>query len=868
MTTTTKKIFAIAIIAACTATSAQCSKKDDLVVQQAVESSSNAAKDGERCTSHQMCEPGAVCVQDKCKRIDKISCQSDLDCPEFDRCYEGKCAECMSDDHCGPGFSCNAHGVCVPSDPMVLHCDSAADCGRGQICLNGLCAFLCANHYDCLALNDERNTYCGSKNDFLVGICSELDVRLSAYCTEDSCSYHCGKGFASLNGMCYPMKCNQNDQCEDGKVCIDSRCRNCTQDAQCGDDRICNHNRCRKYECESDADCGDENKCHQHRCMECLEDADCDENTKCLKYKTGNNLLCNDETCTYEEIEQSEKLVCLECTEDSYCPKEKPYCDLDRNICTQCLGSVHCPKGYECTEDMCQENADMDNHERPRMKMTSNRCTASEECEAGKICLFGSCTSDRKRHFCSDNSACPEGSVCNTFYGECVIPAEKTSTDYLLDIMLRPVSSALYTSKISKDCMHNSDCHVGHACHYLYMCGCVSDKSCGPHQVCNENLKCECASDEGCAPGFFCTEVKDLFSKREHMCLCSNDEVCGDGMFCDRAGKCKDENDAVELYYHAMDYHYGYIHPVSLDKAVKYYTKSEKLGNPLAAIQLALIEYDTSKDDKIADAKIKDAIKVIDAAKVKAQNARKNGTDIKDLEPEVVVLSILAHTNHLRYLMAMLKIRGLGMHKDVKGGMQELEGFSRSFPLARYELADRYINGRDVAKDINKAKSIIMDDDHTYNTNEESAYGFYQIASLGVRHPELFSDLKPSSQFDIIISSLSDAAEIGHLDAKYQLSAFAKVNRYNSSYADYLSYAAKQGHKKAAQRLELVKSFQDLDSLSDANLKKQALKGDAAACDRLRKKHDAKDCAKTLTKQGLFVGDYIKHLSLYDNDDN
>lgn len=72
--------------------------------------------DGKPCTSYKMCSPGSACVQDKCVRIDAISCKTNLDCPEFDKCSDGHCAGCASDNDCTKDLALfNKHGYSVNS---------------------------------------------------------------------------------------------------------------------------------------------------------------------------------------------------------------------------------------------------------------------------------------------------------------------------------------------------------------------------------------------------------------------------------------------------------------------------------------------------------------------------------------------------------------------------------------------------------------------------------------------------------------------------------------------------------------------------------------------------------------------------------
>lgn len=50
----------------------------------------NRAKIGAECRAHRECEAGQACIESVCKSMDHLSCRTNLDCPDYERCFDGR----------------------------------------------------------------------------------------------------------------------------------------------------------------------------------------------------------------------------------------------------------------------------------------------------------------------------------------------------------------------------------------------------------------------------------------------------------------------------------------------------------------------------------------------------------------------------------------------------------------------------------------------------------------------------------------------------------------------------------------------------------------------------------------------------------
>ncbi len=166
-------------------------------------------------------------------------------------------------------------------------CEEDADCGTGEICVNGTCAEGCTTADDC----SNPNHFCSGgqcANERERNICflpckADEDCAPGDFCNLDFCG-----GIIDGNGRCEARGvtgCDDDDDCGDGQVCdvgagecVDA----CTSHDDCDDGFLCNtdtgHCVEEGAECEEDTDCGDGQVCEDGVCVDsnaCVDNGDC-----------------------------------------------------------------------------------------------------------------------------------------------------------------------------------------------------------------------------------------------------------------------------------------------------------------------------------------------------------------------------------------------------------------------------------------------------------------------------------------------------------------------------------------------------------------------------------------------------------------
>jgi peptidoglycan-associated lipoprotein len=113
--------------------------------------------------------------------------------------------------------------------------------------------------------------------------------------------------FALSLGGCPSKKpknpaCEGDDDCKDGKVCINKECRACTDDLQC-DGGKCNAGKCEAAAgCKADSECAAGQVCKAGTCTACVGDGDCGPGGKCSAGACERPKKCaRDEECEDDE---------------------------------------------------------------------------------------------------------------------------------------------------------------------------------------------------------------------------------------------------------------------------------------------------------------------------------------------------------------------------------------------------------------------------------------------------------------------------------------------------------------------------------------------------------------------------------------
>jgi hypothetical protein len=248
-------------------------------------------------------------------------CTDDADCASGYYCESGFCNAtwfCDFDGSCPPGFVCDERETCVPERPVP--CDGNEDCVSG---------------------------YCDIEDGANDGTC----VTTGSCSTDEDCTGF-GPGLACDDrGICTPDEgpcpagecgCIEDAECEDGQVCISSRCTDassiCVFNFECGTG-VCANNECHAT-CTDTCPVGQ--KCEDGICNDfsigpdgCVYDEDC-----------GGGFACINATC-HPTCETADT-----CGAGETC--RAGACRADTSPIRECADSSACTEGTECVRGFCR----------------------------------------------------------------------------------------------------------------------------------------------------------------------------------------------------------------------------------------------------------------------------------------------------------------------------------------------------------------------------------------------------------------------------------------------------------------------------------------------------------------------------------
>ncbi|MBO4351593.1 MAG: sel1 repeat family protein [Proteobacteria bacterium] len=554
---------------------------------------------GQTCQAHNQCPPGHACMYQSesknpetgkieyilaCTNMVSRECATDLDCPEYEKCFDNHCAMCKTDADCRYGNTCSK-GACFPKNEPAK-CQEATDCSYGEICLYGECSAFC--HNTCA----DGKTCQGTVG---IGVC--LDTHAQQYSTLDK-KWCLSNEDAELNYVCLNHEsrkaCMNDTDCPDGRQCLNSICQECTQDSEC------KHGRCINSicGCSSDEDCYGSSRCSDnHQCVACLSDSDCpggkcNEENKCAECVTSSDcakgMVCGNPPGWIEY----DTPKCIQCVSDEDCSSETPFCNA-KGKCEpiQCTDVLDCCYGEYCIHNQCKAiqmdlvglrptdsyaktfkdealpkghtaDADIQKQATRRSKLremgyyttTPNYCTAHDECDSGSWC-------NKSLHICMD-----------THRQKYLNP----EFSYYLSGQIS-YNDIIYTSDF---CWHDSDCPSGQVCSDFGICGCNRD-SCGEGYECSARFGCINLDESLCG----------TLEQKDNKCRCHEDSQCGEDHFCASNGTCESVKDPEILFLEGLRWSAAYHGRIkNREKTIEYLQKSANLGNDEAKLTLA-IEY-------------------------------------------------------------------------------------------------------------------------------------------------------------------------------------------------------------------------------------------------------------------------------------
>lgn len=333
---------------------------------------------GDECDSGYYCNEAALCAPCNTPRFCGLAC---LPCggttPFCGDPGDGyQCVECLVDEDCQEGFTCN------PDTLTCAECNVDDDCERGDYCVDNACvpcdtSDSCAGNscnccptgadgvqLQCAPLDqggDPVCVECASDADCAAGVCDIQIGRCVDRLPDNERADCCGPNCAVCPGdhpFCLPgplgtscAECRWDTDCGDGLYCQSGECLPCTHDRRCGG------------RCES---CGDDTPfCKAGQmpelsvCVACERDADCASGACDL----ASNTCAQPSSCASSCGEDTPYCfgdACVECFADTHCPCNG-VCDLSNNTCLSsctgnddCMGYEHCAQDFDTEEKVCK----------------------------------------------------------------------------------------------------------------------------------------------------------------------------------------------------------------------------------------------------------------------------------------------------------------------------------------------------------------------------------------------------------------------------------------------------------------------------------------------------------------------------------
>lgn len=158
-----------------------------------------ACKDGDRSACFEYdygrCGCDYACKGNLC--VNANACRRNADCRSgTPYCRSGACAECKKQEHCPDGYACKA-GTCEKP------CEKDNECGALQACKKG----------DCVDVGCKSDRQCANLLKAAWAVC--VDGACGAPCEYDAeCLAIEGSTSVCEGGVCVPLGCTANDQCQ------------------------------------------------------------------------------------------------------------------------------------------------------------------------------------------------------------------------------------------------------------------------------------------------------------------------------------------------------------------------------------------------------------------------------------------------------------------------------------------------------------------------------------------------------------------------------------------------------------------------------------------------------------------------------
>ena len=351
--------------------------------------------DGDGCTGPDTCGDG-VCVAGPPVACEAPSpCQvatckavggADYECTTL-TLKEGE--SCEDGDPCTQGDVCNAEAFCVPGEPIVGECCSAADCDDANPCTLDTCDPTSAT---CASMPRPDGSPCDlDDNGCTADVCQKAQCQVGAAvgCPQPAtdCAVAVCVSTAGTEYECKKKSAPAGTPCDDGNECS-------TGDV-CNGIGVCTWGPVPVADCcESPADCDDSNPCSLDTC-DALTGL-------CSHLSVADGTACDadSDACTHQDS----------CANGTCTPGKPVPCKQPPEACHEAVCVSLGPSAFICQTVPEAPKAPCDD---------ANLCTAGDQCDGAGTCsgtaVPGCCN---KSSDCDDGLACTVG-VCDPTTGEC-----------------------------------------------------------------------------------------------------------------------------------------------------------------------------------------------------------------------------------------------------------------------------------------------------------------------------------------------------------------------------------------------------------------------------------------------------------------
>lgn len=328
------------------------------------------------------CDSCGNCPEEE---VDICLCETGADCGQCEQCIDGVCVS-----KCKDGEKC--------LDNTCVECVNNTECPPGFICINGTCVCLgkINDRGECVeCLGDNDCSVCATCSG---GKCVEKECQNNLICIGGDCSCPKGTKYDLETNSCIPTGCDNDSQCGECEICVAGNCQPvvCPEGYKCVGGE-CVYWPCTNVTCSNGADCGEDCGCLNGECVPCyiLEcSGECAEALGCK---------CNVDTQKCEPVDN-----CYD-----YCDGETPClnqnCTCYNNTCVSC-------ENFPCDPNDCDSrdncgcsggNCEGGNGCKDKLEIKKDCGTNKTDCKlTAKLTLEKPCKCDDIRFETSNTFTC------------------------------------------------------------------------------------------------------------------------------------------------------------------------------------------------------------------------------------------------------------------------------------------------------------------------------------------------------------------------------------------------------------------------------------------------------------------------------